>query len=297
MKGEADAVPAQCLECGEKTREAFPAGLVGQRCRACGCSQVFPVIELSAILPPAEWGTIFGGGGDFAAPAKCANEHKKEGGEIPIHCPFDEMRDVVALVPHPRNPNRHPDSQIDLLGRVIRNQGRRNPIVVSKRSGFIVSGHGRLAAAEKIGAQVVPVDLQEFETEADELAHLAADNRIAELAEMDQDQLGELLTELEGIEDFDFELSGFERASLDELLSETDDERQSPGLVAEFGAGPFTVMDARTGRLQERKRAWLGRGAWQARAGETRTWPLLFCHHRRRSTCARPRRRRRPGPR
>lgn len=185
---------------------------------------------------------------------------KGEGGEIEIHCSFDEIRDVVAMVPHPRNPNQHPEAQVDLLARVIRHQGWRNPIVVSKRSGFIVAGHGRLAAAEKIGAQMVPVDLQDFATEADELAHLAADNRIAELAEMDQDQLGELLTELEGMEDFDFELSGFERASLDDLLGDTEDEPRGPGLVAEFGAAPFTVLDARTGPWQERKRAWLERG-------------------------------------
>ena len=177
-----------------------------------------------------------------------------------MHCSFDELRDVVAMVPHPRNPNRHPEKQIGLLARVIRHQGWRNPIVVSKRSGFIVAGHGRLMAAEKIGAQMVPVDLQDFASEADELAHLAADNRIAELAEMDQDQLGELLTELEGIEDFDFELSGFERASLDDLLNEAAEEPRGPGLVAEFGAAPFTILDARSGRWQERKRAWMDRG-------------------------------------
>ena len=170
------------------------------------------------------------------------------------------MRDVVGLIPHPKNPNRHPAKQIELLARVIQHQGWRNPIVVSKRSGFIVAGHGRLMAAEKMGVQMVPVDLQEFETEADELAHLAADNRIAELAEMDQDQLEELLTELEGIEDFDFELSGFERASLDDLLEEAVEEPRGPGLVAEFGAAPFTILDARSGRWQERKRAWMDRG-------------------------------------
>lgn len=185
---------------------------------------------------------------------------KDEGGKTEIHCSYDELRDVVTMVPHPRNPNKHPEAQVDLLARVIRHQGWRNPIVVSKRSGFIVAGHGRLAAAEKIGAQMVPVDLQDFETEADELAHLAADNRIAELAEMDQDQLGELLEELEGIEDFDFELSGFERASLDELLGDSGKETRGPGLVAEFGMAPFTILDARTGRWQERKRAWLDRG-------------------------------------
>ena len=53
----------------------------------------------------------------------------------------------MDLVPHPRNPNKHGDNQIALLAKIIGNQGWRNPIVVSERSGFIVAGHGRLGAA------------------------------------------------------------------------------------------------------------------------------------------------------
>jgi ParB-like chromosome segregation protein Spo0J len=87
--------------------------------------------------------------------------------EAGVLCAFDEMRDMVTMVPHPRNPNKHPEKQIELLARVIRHQGWRNPIVVSKRSGFIVSGHGRLQAAEKLGLEMVPVDLQDFASEAD----------------------------------------------------------------------------------------------------------------------------------
>jgi ParB-like chromosome segregation protein Spo0J len=69
-----------------------------------------------------------------------------------------------------------------MLTRIIRHQGWRNPIVVSARSGFVIAGHGRLAAARLLGVDQVPVDVQEFATEADEWAHLVADNRIAELS-------------------------------------------------------------------------------------------------------------------
>mgnify|MGYP003335018541 FL=1 len=68
--------------------------------------------------------------------------------EILIRCAFKEMVDVVNLVSHPRNPNKHGDQQIALLAKVIRHQGWRAPVVVSKRSGFIVAGHGRLEAAK-----------------------------------------------------------------------------------------------------------------------------------------------------
>ena len=62
-------------------------------------------------------------------------------GEVPVYCAHDKLVDVTTLVPNPKNPNTHPDNQIQLLGRIIRQQGWRAPITVSNRSGFIVKGH------------------------------------------------------------------------------------------------------------------------------------------------------------
>jgi ParB-like chromosome segregation protein Spo0J len=87
------------------------------------------------------------------------------------------MVPLVDLVPNPRNPNQHPEKQIALLAKIIRHQGWRSPIVVSKRSGYIVTGHGRFAAAKMLRLEQVPVDYQDFATEADEYAHLIADKR------------------------------------------------------------------------------------------------------------------------
>lgn len=144
---------------------------------------------------------------------------------IETHCAFDKSVDVVDLIPHPRNPNKHDDKQIALLAKIIRSQGWRNPIVVSERSGFIISGHGRLEAAKMLNVEQVPVDLQAFENEAEEYAHLIADNRIAELAETDRDELADLIRELDG--EIDLDLTGFDEPSLAELLGESapgDDE-------------------------------------------------------------------------
>nr|WP_226894907.1 ParB N-terminal domain-containing protein [Luteolibacter marinus] len=175
------------------------------------------------------------------------------------------MRDPATLTDHPRNPNRHGQRQIELLAKVIRHQGWRNPIVVSARSGFVIAGHGRLAAARLLGVDEVPVDVQDFETEADEWAHLVADNRIAELAEMDDEGLGEILRDLGEVEDFELEWSGFDDEALKDLLGGKDEVpagSTSPcrGLVAEFGAAPFSVFDARSGPWQDRKRAWIESG-------------------------------------
>ncbi len=112
---------------------------------------------------------------------------------IPVHCAHDRLAPVGDLKPHPKNPNRHPEQQLAMLAKIIQHQGWRAPIVISKRSGFVVSGHGRLEAAKLLGLESVPVNEQQFATEADELAHLVADNRIAELAEMDNRALQELI--------------------------------------------------------------------------------------------------------
>lgn len=149
-----------------------------------------------------------------------------EASGIPVRCSHSKIEDVINLVEHPRNPNKHPDSQVALLAKVIRHQGWRSPIVISKRSGFIVSGHGRLQAAKLLNVQTVPVDFQEFETEADELAHLLADNRIAELAELDSLTVDGLLDDLKKL-DCEIDLSGF---TSDEII---DSVEQVNGLTPE----------------------------------------------------------------
>jgi hypothetical protein len=130
-------------------------------------------------------------------------------------CSHDALADIVELVPNPRNPNTHDDLQISMLAKVIRHQGWRSPIVVSKRSGFVVTGHGRLEAAKLLGLAVVPVDHQEFKSEADEWAHMIADNRIAELAEINSADLAALIKDLPS--DIDVELTGFFQKQIDAL--------------------------------------------------------------------------------
>jgi len=133
-----------------------------------------------------------------------------------VFCAHTELVETEKLVPNPRNPNRHPESQIKLLAKIIRAQGWRNPIVVSKRSGFVIKGHGRLDAAKLLECERVPVDFQDYENEAAEWADMLADNRIAELAETDDEELKKLIQELDG--QIDLDLTGFDAVSIEELL-------------------------------------------------------------------------------
>lgn len=195
-------------------------------------------------------------------------EQKKEqivAGDIPVFCAHDALANPTDLVGNPRNPNKHPQEQIKLLAHIIQKQGWRVPITVSRRSGYIVRGHGRLEAALYYGAQLVPVDYQEYANEAEEWADLIADNRIAEFAVMDADLLSELFVEIEqSVPDFDLELSGYTTEQIMGLTSDgsAGDERQQArvSLQERFIIPPFTILDARSGAWIARKRAWKNLG-------------------------------------
>ncbi len=73
-----------------------------------------------------------------------------------------EYRQVEALIPNARNPRTHAESQIAKIAASIVEYGWTNPILIDGASG-IIAGHGRLAAARKLGLDQVPVI---------ELAHL-----------------------------------------------------------------------------------------------------------------------------
>ena len=137
---------------------------------------------------------------------------------VPVFCAHDAIVDVAKLVPNPKNPNQHPDSQIQLLGRIIRQTGWRQPTTVSKRSGFIVEGHGRLSAALLEGIKEAPVDYQNYTNDAEEYADLVADNRIAELAETDNRLLADIFAEIDTGE-IPMELTGYTEDEVESLVT------------------------------------------------------------------------------
>lgn len=147
-----------------------------------------------------------------------AAEPRARIGDVPVFCAFDELVPIGEMKPHPKNPNKHPESQIHLLAQIIRAQGWRAPITVSKRSGFIIRGHGRLAAAVENGQDHVPVDYQDYASEAEEYADLIADNRLSELSEIDNVELADLLADMDTGE-VPIELTGYTEDDLESLIN------------------------------------------------------------------------------
>lgn len=116
--------------------------------------------------------------------------------KVQINCAYDKMARISSLKPNPMNPNTHPEWQIDILVEILKETGWRVPITVSNRSGFIVRGHGRLMAAKALGVRTVPVDFQDYDTEAHEMADLVGDNKIQELSYLDDDKMKALFPKI-----------------------------------------------------------------------------------------------------
>lgn len=148
-----------------------------------------------------------------------------------IRCEFKEMKPIAELKAHPKNRNKHPDEQIARLADIIKYQGWRHPVIVSTLSGFIVAGHGRMAAAKKLGLKEVPVDYQEFESEEQEYAFLQSDNAIALWAELDLSGINADLGDLGP--DFDIDLLGIKNFTLEpaDKLEPQCDEDEVPEVV------------------------------------------------------------------
>lgn len=128
-------------------------------------------------------------------------------------CAYQELVELNQLQPNPKNPNKHSAEQIQRLAKIIEYQGQRSPIVVSKRSGLITKGHGRLEALKKLGWEKAAVDFQDYDSDEQEYADIVADNAVAEWAFLDLSLVNGELPELGP--DFDIDLLGIENFTLD----------------------------------------------------------------------------------
>lgn len=129
------------------------------------------------------------------APAQ-PSRTRDPGRALPAHRCTGKLTPIGQLKPHPANPNTHPAEQLRLYQKIIHHQGWRRPIVVSRRSGYIIKGHGAWQAARAAGWGRVPVELQDYESEAAELTDLLADNQLARYSESNPELLDQLLAEL-----------------------------------------------------------------------------------------------------
>ncbi len=129
-------------------------------------------------------------------------------------------QNVETLKPYGGNARTHSDKQIAQIAASIGKFGFNNPVLVDGDN-RIVAGHGRVAAAKRLGLDTVPTIRLEHLSGAERRAYIIADNRLAELAGWDRDILR---IELQGLAEldlgFDLEITGFDTTELDLLLDD-----------------------------------------------------------------------------
>lgn len=177
---------------------------------------------------------------------------------------FNQVRlvSLEELSPYTRNSRLHPQDHIDQIARSIETFGFTNPILTDGDNG-IIAGHGRFAAAKKLGLKSVPVISLDGLSEEDKKAYIIADNKLTDNSSFDIDVLRAEMSELRDI-DYDLTLTGFSEDELEDLFGDEDGEggegEGSVGLADKFMIPPFSVLNAREGWWQDRKKKWISLG-------------------------------------
>ena len=124
---------------------------------------------------------------------------------------------IDKLVPYARNARTHSEEQVAQIAASIVEFGFTNPILAGS-DGVIVAGHGRLAAAQKLGLDTVPVVVLDHLTSTQRRALIIADNRIAENAGWDDAMLR---IELQSLQEdgFNLDITGFDADALAEIMA------------------------------------------------------------------------------
>ena len=157
-----------------------------------------------------------------------------------------ERVNIATLTAFSGNPRTHSERQIEQIAASIREFGWTNPILVDAK-GTIIAGHGRLAAATRLGLDQVPVIRLGHLSDAQRKALVIADNQLALNAGWDEVALSNLVRELDA-EKFELDLLGFNSADLDRYLAGLDGDAAAEAEEAELPEVPV-VPTSRPGDL------------------------------------------------
>lgn len=163
---------------------------------------------------------------------------------------------LSELAPYYKNPRK---GNVDAIAESLQVRGQYKPIVVNvgtytARPMEILAGNHTYLAAASLGwdaIDVVTVDVPDGQA----AQIVAADNRLADLGDYDDDLLRDVLSEAG-----DLTGTGYSEADLEAMFAEPSEPTAKLSLAAEFGAPPMTVLSSRSGEWQQRKQAWMGAG-------------------------------------
>lgn len=180
---------------------------------------------------------------------------------------------------NPKNPRQISEEMLAFLGDSLAEFGDLSGIIFNRRTRRLIGGHQRIkrldhswpiakASATDSTGTVVSGTIQtpwcamayrevDWTESKEQMANLAA-NKIQ--GEWDTDLLADWMREFP--EGADLRLTGFNADEISAFIGGNggDGVRNSVSLAEQFGVPPFSVLDARQGYWQDRKRAWLALG-------------------------------------
>ena len=157
------------------------------------------------------------------------------------------------LTPNPLNWRTHGEGQRAAMTGAAEDIGWIQSVIVNRTTGHIIDGHLRVEIAVEAGETAVPVAYVELSEDEERLA-LATYDRITGLAGADDSVFARLV---DGLETSSSALAALLAPPPDAFKMAANDV---PSLSDRFVVPPFSVLDARQGYWQERKRQWLALG-------------------------------------
>jgi hypothetical protein len=168
------------------------------------------------------------------------------------------------LLANPQNFRTHPRHQQDALAGVLSEIGVVQNVIVNERTGHVVDGHLRISLAMRDGIPTIPVTYVDL-SPAEEATILATLDPISALATADAEKLRELLDEVSTSDAAVMQMLSdlAERNGTIDFTEPAESLPDAPpraSLSDRFLVPPFSVLDARQGYWQDRKREWLALG-------------------------------------
>lgn len=170
---------------------------------------------------------------------------------------------IASLQLDPANNRLHSAPNLEAIMASLQRFGQQKPVVITQ-TGLVLAGNGTLEAARALGWSHLACVQTEL-LGPDQRAYAIADNRTTDLSEFDNGRLSEELRGLGAIDPQLLAAAGFtadELAQLDGLaqIGPAADAAPAGRLADRFLVPPFSVLDARQGYWQDRKRYWLNLG-------------------------------------
>lgn len=144
-----------------------------------------------------------------------------------------------------RNPNKHPERNLEAIKASLQRFGQREPLIIRRESMEPIGGNGRLRAMVELGWEDADVIFMDGMSDDEAVALGIALNRTGELSQWD---MGELLAELNHLSEAGFgDLSAIgwnsdELTKISESLLVPDESHEEPEPPSEFREYDETIQ-------------------------------------------------------